>query len=82
MTKKETAARGAKAKPKKRPSLGLSLRGRRKPGTEPFNHRIDAEVKTYLYEMALANDWTMNRTLREAAKALATARGDQEGSTL
>ncbi|WP_299085777.1 hypothetical protein [uncultured Ruegeria sp.] len=72
----------ATANPKPKSSPVRSLKGRRKSGTEPFNHRIDVEIKAYLYDIALANDWTMNRTMREAAKALAKSRGDEEGDTL
>lgn len=54
----------------------------RKAKTTPFSHRVDMDVTNYFYDLANENNWTMNRTLREAAKALATARGDKEGDIL
>lgn len=50
--------------------------------TEPFSQRVDIDVQNVLYAMARKNNWTMNRTLREAAKALAVARGDKNGAGL
>jgi len=59
-----------------------ALQGRRTSRTEPFNHRINGDVKALLYDLALSNDWTMNRTLREAANALAAKLDNKNGGGL
>lgn len=50
--------------------------------TEPFNQRVDVDVQNALYDFARKNNWTMNRTLREVARAFAVAQGDKDGAGL
>ena len=45
--------------------------------TVPFSQRVDSDVVDYLYDIANQEDWTMNSTLRRAAKALAQSRDDK-----
>ncbi|EEE35309.1 hypothetical protein RKLH11_3985 [Rhodobacteraceae bacterium KLH11] len=70
----------------KKPGTPPTVRRLRKPGTvantASFNQRVDIDVINFLYDTARETGWTMNRTLREAARTLAKARGDKKGAGL
>ena len=68
-----------KAEPKVPTEDAPNRRRKKKRATRtvPFSQRVDSDVVDYLYDIANQEDWTMNSTLRRAAKALAQSRDDK-----
>jgi hypothetical protein len=54
------------------PSGPLSKRRATDDRNVPFNHSVLTSTSKMFYEVAIAQDWTMNKTLTEAAKLLST----------
>ncbi|MEJ5220151.1 hypothetical protein WG622_17990 [Cognatishimia sp. D5M38] len=72
----KAAPRKAVASSSEDSASGKRRKKKRATKTVPFSQRVDNDVVNYFYDIANQEDWTMNSTLRRAAKALAESRGD------